>query len=105
MRETFKPYPMQNLPDLLAERQRIDAQIAAQNQVRQSAAIERARQVLAEAGLTFRDVTPAAKARPAVAPKYRGPNGETWAGRGQRPKWLEQLLAAGHTIEQFRVGA
>jgi DNA-binding protein H-NS len=26
-----------------------------------------------------------------VAPKYRGPNGETWAGRGAMPKWLAAL--------------
>lgn len=24
-----------------------------------------------------------------VKPKYRGPNGETWAGRGRKPTWLE----------------
>jgi DNA-binding protein H-NS len=23
-----------------------------------------------------------------VAPKYRGPGGETWAGRGATPRWL-----------------
>ena len=23
-----------------------------------------------------------------VPPKYRSPDGETWAGRGQRPKWM-----------------
>jgi DNA-binding protein H-NS len=23
-----------------------------------------------------------------VPPKYRSPSGETWAGRGARPKWL-----------------
>ena len=23
-----------------------------------------------------------------VPPKYRGPSGETWAGRGARPRWL-----------------
>jgi DNA-binding protein H-NS len=23
-----------------------------------------------------------------VAPKYRGPPGETWAGRGAKPRWL-----------------
>jgi DNA-binding protein H-NS len=23
-----------------------------------------------------------------VAPKFRGPNGETWAGRGATPRWL-----------------
>jgi DNA-binding protein H-NS len=26
-----------------------------------------------------------------VAPKYRGPNGETWTGRGRAPLWLTAL--------------
>src|SRR3977135_4521856 len=30
-----------------------------------------------------------------VAPKYRGPNGETWAGRGATPKWLAALVKQG----------
>jgi DNA-binding protein H-NS len=38
-----------------------------------------------------------------VAPKYRGPKGETWAGRGARPRWLTALLRRGHKIEEFSV--
>ena len=38
-----------------------------------------------------------------IAPKYRGPKGETWAGRGLRPRWLTALVKQGHTIEQFSV--
>ncbi|EJW11128.1 hypothetical protein A33M_3389 [Rhodovulum sp. PH10] len=38
-----------------------------------------------------------------VAPKYRGPNGETWAGRGAHPKWLAALLAEGHELEEFSI--
>ncbi|MFL9826142.1 H-NS family nucleoid-associated regulatory protein [Rhodoplanes sp. SY1] len=39
-----------------------------------------------------------------VPPKFVGPNGETWAGRGARPKWLAELVEAGHAIEEFAVG-
>jgi DNA-binding protein H-NS len=39
-----------------------------------------------------------------VPPKYQGPDGETWAGRGARPKWLTALLDQGHDIEEFAVG-
>src|SRR4051812_46961111 len=28
-----------------------------------------------------------------VAAKYRGPNGESWSGRGLTPRWLSTLLA------------
>lgn len=40
-----------------------------------------------------------------VAPKYRGPNGETWTGRGLMPRWLSALVSAGRTKEEFAVQA
>lgn len=39
--------------------------------------------------------------RSPVAAKYRGPNGETWTGRGLTPKWLSTLIAAGQSKEAF----
>lgn len=36
-------------------------------------------------------------------PKYRGPNGHTWAGRGFAPKWLTDLEKKGKKREQFLV--
>src|SRR6266849_7411146 len=38
-----------------------------------------------------------------VPPKYRGPGGETWAGRGATPRWLAALLKQGHKIEEFAI--
>lgn len=36
--------------------------------------------------------------------KYRGPNGETWAGgRGRKPAWVAKALAAGKKIEDFAI--
>ncbi|CAM8670216.1 Hns DNA-binding protein H-NS [Comamonadaceae bacterium] len=45
------------------------------------------------------------KAGVAVAAKYRGPNGETWSGRGLTPKWLTALIAQGNSKESFAVDA
>ena len=39
-----------------------------------------------------------------VKPKYRGPKGETWAGRGMRPVWLAALIKQGHRLEEFAIG-
>ena len=36
--------------------------------------------------------------------KFRGPNGETWSGRGISPKWLRELEEEGRNKEEFRVG-
>jgi len=41
----------------------------------------------------------------AVAAKYRGPNGETWSGRGLTPKWLAALIGQGQSKESFAVNA
>jgi DNA-binding protein H-NS len=41
-------------------------------------------------------------AKPAAA-KFRGPNGETWSGRGLTPRWLSALLADGRTKEEFAI--
>lgn len=33
--------------------------------------------------------------------KYRGPNGETWTGRGLMPRWLAAQVANGKSKESF----
>jgi DNA-binding protein H-NS len=38
-----------------------------------------------------------------VAPKYRGPDGETWAGRGATPKWLTALMKQGRKREEYLI--
>jgi len=43
------------------------------------------------------------KAGAVVAAKFRGPNGETWSGRGLTPKWLAALVAQGRTKEEFAI--
>ena len=47
----------------------------------------------------------ARKASAPVAAKYRGPNGESWSGRGLMPKWLSALVAQGQSKESFSVAA
>jgi DNA-binding protein H-NS len=46
---------------------------------------------------------PSKRAGVAVAPKFRGPNGETWTGRGLTPKWLAALVAQGQSKESFAI--
>lgn len=47
----------------------------------------------------------AKKASNPVAAKYKGPNGETWSGRGLMPKWMATLVAAGQAKESFLIQA
>ena len=64
-------------------------------------------------GLTAQDLGLAGAARkrkaaPSPAKKtparYRGPNGETWAGgRGRKPRWVTEALAKGKKLEDFAI--
>lgn len=38
-----------------------------------------------------------------VAPKYRGPDGETWAGRGAMPRWMAAEIKAGKKRDDFLI--
>jgi DNA-binding protein H-NS len=37
------------------------------------------------------------------APKYQNPNNaaQTWSGKGKQPKWVEDVLAQGHSLESL----
>jgi DNA-binding protein H-NS len=38
-----------------------------------------------------------------VPPKYRSRSGETWAGRGARPKWMVAALKKGRKMDDFLI--
>jgi DNA-binding protein H-NS len=38
-----------------------------------------------------------------VPPKYRSRSGETWAGRGAKPRWLADALKRGEKIDDFLI--
>jgi DNA-binding protein H-NS len=38
-----------------------------------------------------------------VPPKYRSLSGETWAGRGAKPRWMVEALKKGKKMESFLI--
>jgi len=91
--------------ELLAQRDALEKQIADTRAQEVSGAIESARKLIAEYGLTQADVFPQGRSsrgqRPSVAPKYRDPaTGATWSGRGLPPKWI-----SGKDRAQFAIQA
>lgn len=101
---------MANYKELLAQREALDKQIEELRQAELRLAIEQVRQLIAEWRLTaedcgFKSVAASGpkKAKSAVAAKYRGPNGETWSGRGRAPTWLAALEAEGRQRSEFLI--
>jgi DNA-binding protein H-NS len=44
-----------------------------------------------------------AKGKASSAPKFRDEAGNVWGGRGPRPQWLREALAAGKSLQDFAV--
>jgi DNA-binding protein H-NS len=86
--------------ELLKQREALELAIATARAQELSEAISKARELVAEFGLTVQDVFPAGRGTSKsvsqsssgnkVAPKYRDPaTGQTWTGRGKAPKWID----------------
>lgn len=110
---------MSTLQELLARKAELDKQAQALEKQLHDARREERQQVIAkvkalliEHGLTVSDLgirqpdgRSAKTARSTVAPKYRHPtSGQTWSGRGLRPRWLtEALQVPGSSLESFAI--
>jgi len=87
---------MTTVAQLIAQKEALEAQIEAARKAEISDAVAKVKALVAEHGLTAKDIFGGAKrgaktgARGTVAPKYRDPvTGATWTGRGKAPKWIE----------------
>jgi len=77
-----------------------------------SSVIEEVRKKIAEYGISASDLKLSGRSggrRGAAGAatrtvKYRGPAGETWSGgRGRKPRWVTEALAAGKSLSDFEV--
>lgn len=112
---------MPTLADINSQIQKHDEQIAQlrkqaedlRNQER-AGVVEELRKKIAEYGISAADLKLSAGRGPAkrsgapaaakAAARYRGPAGETWSGgRGRKPRWVSEALAAGKSLSDFEI--
>lgn len=103
---------MASYSELMNQAQALMAQAEQVRKQELAAVIADIKAKMKEYGITAADLggaaasgrkAPKAKAEAREA-KYRGPNGETWAGGlGRKPEWVRAILAAGKNIEDFRI--
>jgi DNA-binding protein H-NS len=101
------------LSELLAQKAALEQQIAEVQREQRSEAIGKVKALMAEYGLTLTDLgtktaVPSTKRAGGptgkVAAKYRNPaTGDTWSGRGLKPKWLAAALAEGKSLADFTI--
>lgn len=94
--------------DLLAERDELDKRIEEARKSELSDAIQQVTTIIKKYGLTAAECgfsgsvqSETTKPTKPVAVYYRTPEGIEWSGRGRKPVAIQQLVDAGHKLEDF----
>lgn len=100
-----------SLPELETLAQDVQTEIANRREAEKQRVLEQMRELAASIGMTPEELLRAQRgahrsqraSMPAVAVKYRHPEnpGLTWSGRGKRPQWVTDALAAGKSLEDL----
>lgn len=101
---------MATLQELLTQKEALEREIELTKKRDRAEAIAKVRALMAEYGLTLADLggkAPSASKGSVlgkVAAKYRdAATGQSWSGRGLQPNWLKAALAAGRSLDDFKV--
>lgn len=93
-----------SLQELEREIHKLQEQAAALRRVEKAKAIAAAKELISKFGITAGELGLRAKPTLTLLPvKYADGKGNTWHGKGLRPAWLKQELAAGKSLEDFKV--
>ncbi|MES2206350.1 MAG: H-NS histone family protein [Pseudomonadota bacterium] len=89
--------------------QNLQKELQNQFKTRQSQNLKEARAAIKEVesryGYTVEEILAGKKAANSVEAKFRNPenNEETWTGRGKKPKWVQDALANGQSLDNFKI--
>jgi len=101
----------ENLQELLDQQNALAEKIKAIREAEKGNVVEQIKKQIADFGITAEELGfslkapkgKAAKAAPVI--KFRNPDNheETYGGKGPKPDWLKTALAAGKTMDDFKV--
>jgi len=101
---------MASYSELMAQAQSLMAQAEQARKSELAEVIAGIRNQMKQYGITMADLGGAtgakksSKSKSSAPAKFRGPNGELWAGGpGRKPEWVRTVLASGKSIEDFRI--
>jgi len=99
---------MTTLHKLIEQRDALNVQIAAMQQAQRAEALAEIRATMREYQISVEDLgltgKPVREPKVKGAPKYRDPvTQQTWSGRGKRPQWIHDALAAGKSLADLAI--
>jgi DNA-binding protein H-NS len=83
----------------------IETEIVSRREADRERVLSQMRDLAASLGLTLEEVVKGERNRGTILPKYRHPANPvlTWSGRGKRPAWVNEALAAGMSMDDLAV--
>jgi DNA-binding protein H-NS len=102
---------MATYSELMAQAQNLMAQAEQARKDELASVIADIKAKMKQFGITVADLggastggKKAGKTKSSAPAKYRGPKGELWAGGpGRKPEWVRAVLAAGKSVEDYRI--
>lgn len=103
---------MATYSELMAQAQNLMAQAEQARKAELAGVIGDIKAKMKQYGITLADLggssaaggKRAVQSKSSAAPKYRGPNGELWAGGpGRKPQWVREVLAAGKNLDAYKI--
>ncbi|MFV0294089.1 MAG: H-NS family nucleoid-associated regulatory protein [Paracoccus sp. (in: a-proteobacteria)] len=96
-----------SLKELRDLRNKVERAITSYEDRRRKEALAAAEEAAREHGFSLNDLTGGKSGRRAakIAAKYANPenDSETWTGRGRRPRWVQEALDAGRSLEDMAI--
>jgi DNA-binding protein H-NS len=100
---------MASYTELMAQAQSLMAQAEQARKSEMTEVVAGIKSQMKQYGITAADLGGASgpksiKSKSSAPAKFRGPNGELWAGGpGRKPEWVRAVLTSGKSIEEFRI--
>ena len=94
-----------SLEDLVTLHTTLAAMIKEMKKTQRQELLQKYRELAASSGLSLEEVLGGQAAKKSLPAKYRNPDnpGQAWSGRGLKPIWLQEKLAQGKTLDDFKV--
>jgi len=97
-----------SVAELHALQEKIKQTLKEREQTERAQAREQILAIAQKAGISLKDLIGAGKPRTgkgSVAVRYRHPSNAAlqWTGRGRQPKWVQEWVASGQSIDALRV--
>jgi DNA-binding protein H-NS len=93
-----------SIEELQALGRDIETEIVSRRETERERVLEQMRELASSVGMTLEDIVKQQKG--GVQAKYRHPEKPelTWSGRGKRPAWVNEALAAGKSLDDLTIG-